>query len=237
MRPAVLRICLLVFAGLGLVGANGCSSGVGAPAGEQPINYTFDHGTEGWVLNKNEGSSFTNLGVGVPDGGSPPTVTFAGSDGDPSPGSLRLTVAFTGPGQYVAAGALFGHVVEGGSVIGGRNLSGTVRARVRLLSGRGAGVLVNLYSCESYAPLGTICTGGPTIDAAELAGVDWTPVVMLFSFPTQVFELGIESYTPMPEDGGAAGGGASANTGELVLEIDTVTSRAAGTDGGASDAP
>jgi len=51
----------------------------------------------GWVLNTREGSGFTNLGAGVPDGGSLPTVTFAESDGDPSPGSLRLTVAFTGP--------------------------------------------------------------------------------------------------------------------------------------------
>ena len=232
MRPAVWRICLLVFAGLGLVGANGCSSGVGAPAEEQPINYTFDHGTEGWVLNKNEGSSFTNLGVGVSDGGSPPTVTFAGSDGDPSPGSLRLTVAFTGPAQYVAAGVVVGQVGPGGSVEG--PLVGTVHAQVRLVSGPGAGVLVNLYACESYAPLGTICVGGPTIEAAELAGVAWTPLAIVFNYPRQVYELGIEAYTPMPADGGAADGGASANTGELVLEIDTVT--AAGTDGGASDA-
>ncbi|HET6149610.1 MAG TPA: hypothetical protein VFH68_18880 [Polyangia bacterium] len=35
-------------------------------------------------MNKREGTSYTSLALATPDGGSPPTVSFAGSDGDAS---------------------------------------------------------------------------------------------------------------------------------------------------------
>jgi hypothetical protein len=212
----------LLVAAFSLASATGCS-GV-ANTAKQPVAYTFDHGTEGWVLNKRRETSFKNLGANGPDGVSP-TLTFVESEGDPSPGSLRLTVAFTGPAQFAAAGIVFGQP---------RDLSGKMlHARVRLVSGPAAGAWAGLYAC------GTRCVEEGAIDATELAGGAWaslaldldvaathTPINALPSpnfIPASVSELGIEVYTWTPADGGAADGGASTSTGEVVLEIDTVT--------------
>jgi hypothetical protein len=233
--PAGMFARNLLIATLGLASVWGCSgSTLAVPdAGEQPVKYMFDTGTEGWELNRREGTSFTNLAVGFPDGGSPPTVSFAESDGDPSPGSLRLTVAFTGPWQYAAAGVVFGQA---------RDLSGkTLHARVRRVSGPAAGVRAGFFACgfadPGWAAAGTFCTDLPVQnDAAELAEGAWAPLASdvvppspMFGIPGPTFtpasvvELGIEVYTVTPTDGGATDGGAWASTGDLVLEIDSVT--------------
>jgi hypothetical protein len=225
------RIRSLLIAALVLAGANGCSGSGLAPGGEQPISYTFDRGTEGWVLSTHEGSGFTNLGAGVPDGGPPPTVTFAESDGDPSAGSIRLTVSFTGPWQYAAAGVVFGQA---------RDLSGkTLHARVRRVSGPAA-VRAGFVACgfpdPAWGVAGTLCNADVALlsDPAELAEGAWAPLASelvppyiglpgpIFT-PTNVVELGIKVYTLPETDGGAADGGTSASTGELVFEVDTVT--------------
>jgi hypothetical protein len=227
--------CSLLIAALGLAGVTGCTGGGGAvpDAGEQPVNYTFDHGTDGWVLNKREGTSYANLGAGVPDGGSPPTVSFAVSDGDPSPGSLRLTLAFTGPWQYAAAGVVLGQA---------RDLSGkTLHARVRRVSGPAAGVGAGFYACgfpdPAWGTAGMVCADlAMQIGVSELAEGAWAPlasdVVMVSSFvgipgpsftPASVVELGIEVFTLAEADAGAADGGTFASTGDVVFEIDTVT--------------
>jgi hypothetical protein len=201
------------------------------PETERPIHYTFDHGTDGWELNANGGAGFTNLGAGVPDGESPPSVSFAEGDGDPSAGSLRLTVSFTAPFQYVAAGVVFGEA---------RDLSSkTLHARVRLVSGSAAGVWVGFYACGYRHPetvdLGIICADLETgLDAAELTVGTWAslasevvaraptigpPTPGDFFGPANVVELGIEVWT----NGGDAGGGGFASSRDLVFEIDTVT--------------
>jgi hypothetical protein len=219
-------LSIVTVASLGLASANGC--GGGAPAAKQPINYTFDHGTEGWVLNKRGDTSLTNLGAIVPDGGSPSTVTFVESDGDPNPGSLRLRATFTAQGQYAAAGIVFAQP---------RDLSSkTLAARVRLVSGPTAGLRVGLYVCSDAPPP---CTWGGLIDVAELTTGAWAPLAFdvvppmpsIGYLPTPTFfstarivELGIEimSFTePHP--------------GELVFDIDTVTESATGMDGGVGD--
>jgi hypothetical protein len=223
--PTRALACSLLIAALGLASATGC--GAASNAGKQPVNYTFDHGTEGWVLNARGDTSYTNLGAGVPDGGSPSMLTFEESDGDPSPGSVRLTATFTAPWQYAAAAVVFGQP---------RDLSGkTLHARVRLVSGPAAGLLVGIYVCSDAPPP---CTWGGTIDVAELAGGAWArlsfdvvaPIPPIGYLPTptyfstaRIVELGIEVLSVTEADGGAADGGASAGTGDLVFEIDTVT--------------
>jgi hypothetical protein len=221
-RNRFLRAVLIA---LGLASANGCTGGNGAApdAGEQPINYTFDHGTEGWVLNKREGTSATNLGLGVPDGASPPSVSFSETDGEPSPGSLRLTVTFTAPWQLAAAGVAFGQA---------RDLSGkTLHALVRLVSGTPAGVWAGLYAC------GTGRCVDEAVDAGNLAEGAWAPLALdlgaadinfVGTLPgppisPSIVELGIEVYTTTSADGGTPDGGAFSGAGELVFEIDTVT--------------
>jgi hypothetical protein len=207
---------------LGLASAWGCSGSSHSvtDAGEQPINYTFDTGTEGWLLNVAPGyTNFANLGVGVPDGGSPATLEFVGSDGDPSPGALRLAVTFTGPGQYAAAQVGVG--AEGGLDISGK----TLHARFRLVSGSAAGVSVSFY----FFTTGPVPWGvtGPALDAAELAAGAWVPMAwdLGATGDNWVFALGIEVYIPSltSADGGAGDGGAFASTRDLVFEIDTVT--------------
>jgi hypothetical protein len=231
-HPTRALACSLLVAALGLASANGCTGGSGAVpnGGKQAVNYTFDTGTEGWVVNKR--ASDANLGAGVPDGGSLPTVSFAESDGDPSPGSLRLTVAFTGLWQYAAAGVVFGQA---------RDLSGkTLHARVRLVSGSAAGVWVGFYACGVPDPgsgtAGPLCGElAARIDMAQLAKGAWAPlasdVVPSFigripgpSFaPARVDEIGIEVYSQAEADAGTADGGTFASTGDVVFEIDSVT--------------
>ncbi|MDB4980549.1 MAG: hypothetical protein JWM82_1301 [Myxococcales bacterium] len=235
-HPTAALAQTLLVAALGIASANGCTGGNAAvpDAGELPVTYTFDHGTEGWALNEREGSGFTNLGAGVQDGGSPPTVSFAGSDGDPNPGSLRLTLAFTAPSQYAAAEVVFGQA---------RDLSDkTLHARVRLVSGPAAGVWVGLYACSpgDLATNGAApgCAAGTAIDAAELAGPAWARLAFVVvpssaqigSVPgptyfsaASVVQLGIEVYTLPSADGGRPDGATSASTGALVFEIDTVS--------------
>lgn len=223
----------LLFATLEVAAAWGCSQSTRAmpDAGSQPVDYTFDTGREGWVLNTRQGSNFINLGAGQPDGGSTPTVSFAESDGDPSPGSLRLTVAFTGPGQYVAVGVMLGQA---------RDLSGkTLHARVRRVSGPSAGVRAGFFACGSFDPawgaVGTSCTDlAAQSEGVELVEGAWTPLAAdvvppyvgipgpTFT-PARVEEVGIEVYTLTGTDGGASDGGASASTGVLIFEIDSVT--------------
>jgi hypothetical protein len=62
-HPTRALACSLVIAALGFASANGCTVGGGAlpNGGKQPVNYTFDNGTEGWVLNKRASSA--NLGA------------------------------------------------------------------------------------------------------------------------------------------------------------------------------
>jgi hypothetical protein len=233
-HPTRALACSLLVAAFGLASANGCIGDGGAlpRAGEKPVNYTFDDGTEGWVLNRRGGTNYANLGAGVPDGGSPPMVSFAVSDGDPSPGSLRLTVAFTGPRQYAAAGVILGQP---------RDLAGkTLHARVRRVSGPAAGVGAGFYACgfpdPAWNATGTFCADlAMQIDVGELADGAWAPLasdVVPASFagipgpsftPASVVEFGIEVFTLTEADGGAADGGTLASTGDVVFEIDTVT--------------
>ena len=90
--------------------------GYGDPAASPPgvrvegpdLAYTFDGGTEGWVLNDHDDPSLINLGARLPDGGSRPTLGVAAADGGPGAGALSLAVSFTAPNQDVVADVSFG---------------------------------------------------------------------------------------------------------------------------------
>jgi hypothetical protein len=220
----MFRSTTLLFATLGLASAWGCSgTDLKAPvAGKQPINYTFDNKTEGWVLNSSAANpGFANLGAGVPDGASPPTLSFAPMDGDPGPGALRLATAFTGRNQYTAAEVAFQEW---------RDLTGkTLHARVRLVSGSASGVSAGLYACSEgpwYA-----CAEAPNPNAVTLPAGTWVPLVFDLDTatpdyfnPAGVVQLGVEIYSPrISKDGGSADDATFVSRGDLVFEIDTVT--------------
>ncbi len=196
-----------------------------SPPGEDVpgVTYTFERSSEGWVLNNWHNPDLTNLGAGVPDGGSSPTLRFDEAAGDPSPGALQLTVAFTGTDQYAIADVSFGQH--------GRNLAGkTLHARVRLVSGSAAGSSVALYACSGGSP-SYICPQTPGLDQASLAAGAWMPLTLDLSAATEVgfepraiLEIGVEvSSAAASPDGGPSDGGGFESTGDLVFEIDNVT--------------
>jgi endoglucanase len=188
------------------------------------LGYTFDAGTEGWVLNNYDDPSITNLGARVPDGGSRPTLGFAATDGDPSPGALALAVAFTAPNQDVVADVAFGSQ--------GIDLSGkTLNVRVRLVSGSLAGGGLSFYACSGGSPY--VCTG-PNLDSSRFAAGTWVPLTLDLGAATEIgfdakaiLEIGVQLYSSLPvssaADGGTTDGGSFAVTGQTVFEIDTVT--------------
>jgi len=178
-----------------------------------PINYAFDHSTEGWLLNDYQDPDFTNLGAKVPPGVTPPTLTFNGSDGDPAAGSLELHVTITASDQYVIANA---QVVA--------DLTGKMlHARVRLKSGTLNGAAVSLHACTGD---GSTCLEGPAVDPAALAAHEWAPLQWDLSTvtdstfdATQVVIVGVLiDATNM-----AGNGSGLMNDGEAVLQVDSVT--------------
>lgn len=163
----------------------------------------------------------TNLGAGMPDGGSPPTLRFSTSEGDPNAGALELTVGFTGRDQTVIAEvALDQH---------GLNLSGkTLHARVRRVSGSFVGGVV--FYANRIGPFSDIYTEAPTLDAASFAAGAWVALTMDLTAtaagfdPKAIVGIGVQVLSSAASgDGGASDGGGFAGTGDLVFEIDTVT--------------
>ena len=193
-----------------------------APGGGGPdLNYTFDHGTQGWVLNNWDDPDFTNLGAAAPDAGLLPTLRFAETSGDPKPGALQLTLAFTDRNQYAGAST---------NLYPGFNLTGkTLHARIRLLSGSFVGGDVQLYAV-SGPPY--VVTATPSLDAASLTAGAWVPLTLVLDNTTavgfetsKVVEIGVDIFASAAStvDGGISDAGAFTNSGNLVFEIDTVT--------------
>ena len=197
------------------------ASPTGDPVRGPDVSYTFDQGTEGWVLNSYDDPDLTNLGARMFDGGSPPNLSFVGTGGGPSAGSLELTAAFTGSNQYVIADIAIASP--------GLNLSSkTLHAWVRLVSGPLDGG-VSFYACSGgatyvcpgcgrqFRPARCRCLGttdAGSLSAMALAGFD----------PAGIVEIGIQVLSsPTSLDGGTADGGRFASTGDTVVEIDTVT--------------
>jgi hypothetical protein len=165
------------------------------------VSYLFTRSAEGWLLDDQFGPALANL-------------AFTAAEGDPSPGALRLTAAFTAFDQYV-------HAVVG---IGapGYDLTGkTLQARVRLVSGTLPSGSVQLLAWAGSANL----AAGPELDAGALPAGTWVPAVLDLAGvpdpgfdPSQVVQIGVRLWS------GPGGQDASAfESTEAILEIDTVT--------------
>jgi hypothetical protein len=190
----------------------------GSPAdgGATDFSYTFDRDSEGWVLNSWDNPDLANLGARVPDGGTRPTLRFTDTHGDPNPGALELTVAFTTFDQYAVADI---------ATRPGLNLSGkTIAARVRLAAGLFSAGDVKMYAC-SDGPTSYVCVATPPLDASSLAGDAWLPVTLDLAATTaagfdvtKILEIGIAFSSPRTTIGVLFAG-----AGDTVFEIDTVT--------------
>jgi endoglucanase len=187
------------------------------PEAQLPLAFSFEAGSEGWLLNPYQDPDFMNLGAPRVVGAVPATLGFSASDGDPSPGSLELRATFTGPGQYVIANA---------AVV--RDLKGaTLRARVRLESGTLNGVRVSLHACS----LGFVCKEGSAVDPASLSSRDWVPLEWALDSVedpafnhSQIISVGVQ-LDSTPVDGGddAESNAPRLNDSAALLRIDDFT--------------
>jgi endoglucanase len=176
------------------------------------INYTFDGGTEGWRFNTFNGG-LTNLAVVTPPGATPPTISFAPGDGEPSsgPGALKVTVGFSAVDQYVDPNVEY--APPGLAATGSK-----IHMRVRRVSGSFAGFLLHAGSGSSFVFTSTFVNG----DQFPLGA--WVPVTIDLGAgaspgfdPSQVVQIGFQLFS------GFSGGAPFVPTGDTVVEIDGVS--------------
>jgi len=208
----------------------GGSTGTGGGGGAVAPRYsnTFDTDLQSWTLSDYVDATYFNWGattnpdsgVGL-DGGVAPTLAWSSSTGDPNPGSLRVTVTFTGFRQYIDPQVLLSPP---------QDFSGThktVKARIRLVSGTfpSGGVQFHVSS-GTTAPNAYVYVSSQFINSTSLTPGNWisislvtdavTPADGRIFDPTQIVQIGVQFTTGDP---GASG---TPTFGEAVFEIDTV---------------
>jgi len=241
----VQGIMLAGLVGLGALGTVGCGSdskgsGTGGTAGgtgggggavvNHMINYTFTSSDESWIPNPYCGDKATDGNLGgkaTPDAGPPtclqpavvPTAAFDSTDGSPSPGSLKVTVTYTGYKQYVDA------IVNPPA---GIDLTGrTLHAKVKLVSTMGGdfpgGLQFHVSSGASYAygsAMGTLAAVGTWGDVTFPLSIVYAVTVPGWD-SAMIKQIGIQFYSGDPP----AGGGTLSEAAPIsaVFAIDTVT--------------
>jgi hypothetical protein len=180
------------------------------------VDFTFDTSAQGWALNTFADPNATNLGAGVPDGGTPPTLVFQANEGDPSSGagSLKVAMHFSALDQYVDA--IFNPTAP-------LNLSGqTLHAMVRLVSGALpiGGVLIHAGTGPTF-----VFGAGTFLTPLNLPQGAWTPLTLNLGAVTQtgfdpsaVVQFGIQFLS-----GRSASGDVFQGPTDPVFEIDTFT--------------
>jgi hypothetical protein len=157
-------------------------------------NATFDLNTQGFVA-----TAATH-----PDGGATPTVTFDSTTGDPTPGSIAVTLPFNGYNQ--------GYTIQQ-DVAPTADLSGkTIHAKVRLDAVDGGTTsfpsgYVQLFVQSAGFKFAN--GGGANLTAgtwADLTLTVSTPSFMVTGYdPTQIIQVGVQFGTGGMPDGGVFG--------------------------------
>jgi hypothetical protein len=212
-------------AGTGGTGAGGHAGGTGG-ALVLRLDDSFPTDKQGWSLSTYVDTNYLNLGAasdpdsGVSlDGGMVPTLDFNASDGNPDPGSLSLTVTFSGFKQYVDPNVNLPTPVDLTNRI--------VHARIRLVSGTfPAGGVQFHVSSGLTAPNSYVYVSAPFVNASSLTVGNWitinldtstvTPTDGRVFDPSQIVQVGIQFTTGDPYEGGTV------SFGQAVFEIDTV---------------
>jgi hypothetical protein len=196
------------------------------------VVYNFDTTTEMWSLNTYADPNSRNLaGVYPADGGfdagpitfdggavAAPTLTFDGTIGSPSPGSLKITATFTDCNQYVDA------AISGLSPL--RDLTGkTLHGQLQVTSGTfsggaqlhlSTGSNYNAYTSSAFTLGANGTFSSATIDVSHAVPANAAQPIV----PTDVIQIGVQIFSgtactpiaPYP------------NAGQLVtFNIDTIT--------------
>jgi len=173
------------------------TDGSGNPGALAP-NATFDVNTQGFIA-----SASTH-----PDGGATPTVTFDSTTGDPTAGSVALTLPFNNYNQ--------GYTIQS-DVAPTANLSGkTLHAKVRLDAVDGGTTSFPSGYVQLFVQsAGFKFANGP---GKNLTAGTWTDLTLTFSTPTfmvtgydptQIIQLGVQFGTGGMPDGGVFGAATS----------------------------
>src|SRR5262245_44913025 len=197
-------------------GSGGSGGGGGGSGGAFVARYsdTFDADKEMWTLSDYPDTNYFNWGAALNpdsgvslDGGVAPTLEWSSTDGDPNPGSLKVTVNFTGFKQYIDPQV---------NLATPQDFSGThgiLRARIRLVSGNfPAGGVQFHVSSGLTAPNSYVYVSAPFIGAGSLTAGSWITINLDTSTvaptdgrvfdPTQIVQIGIQFTTGDPYEGG-----------------------------------
>jgi len=209
-------------------GGTGGSSGGGTGGGgvTPKFSNTFDTDKQMWQLSDYVDANYYNWGattnadsgVGL-DGGTAPTFEWNGTDGDPNPGSLKVTVNFTGFKQYIDPQVNIATPIDLTNRI--------IKARIRLASGTfPSGGIQFHVSSGLTAPNAYVYVSAPFINSTSLTVGTWITVNLDTSTvaptdgrtfdPSQIVQIGIQFTTGDPYEGGTPA------FGQAVFEIDTV---------------
>jgi hypothetical protein len=151
-------------------GKPGALADAAAPIAGTPVE-TFDTESD-FGFNPYHDTLQTNLGnQDSLDGAIAPTLAFDSSTGSPSPGSLKVTVPYSGPNQYVDVQSLVFVVPQDWS-------GHTLHVRLKVDEGSNFRGFVQLYvdTGVSYVPADSEVTVAP--------GSEWQDIAMDLSHPT-----------------------------------------------------
>jgi hypothetical protein len=186
----------------GAAGATGCAD-IGGPIPGTPAA-TFDTDVEQFTFDVAPYAGTTLTSLSDPASGTtpPPTLSYDGTDGDPTPGSLEIFAPFSGANQYLGSFHFFGCAAL-------RDWTGKIlHARIKILNGTFAEAAL-LYvgtntACTKFAGGYGAYTGlAPTSCWQELTLDLGTPTTQAAGYdPTSVFNFGVQFYT------GSTGAGA-----------------------------
>ena len=216
--------------GGGSTGTGGGGGGGGGGGAVAPrFSNTFDADKQSWTLSDYVDANYFNWGattnpdsgVGL-DGGVAPTLEWSSTDGDPNPGSLKVTVTFTGFKQYIDPQI---NLPTPQDFSGTHNL---VKARIRLVSGSfpAGGIQFHVSSGADRRQRIRLRLGavhqldqpdGGAAGSRSTSTPARSPRRTAASFdPTQIVQIGIQFTTGDPYEGGTL------TFGQAVFEIDTV---------------
>ena len=212
-------------------GSTGTGGGGGGGGGVAPrFSNTFDTDKQSWTLSDYADMNYFNWGAALNpdsgvslDGGVAPTLEWSSTTGDPSPGSLKVTVTFTGFKQYIDPQV---------NLPTPQDFSGThniIRARIRLVSGTFPAGGVQFHASSGLtAPNAYVYVSAPFVNSTSLTPGTWITVTLDTATvvnqdnpprvwdPTQVVQIGVQFTTGDPFEGGTL------TFGQAVFEIDTV---------------
>jgi hypothetical protein len=209
--------------------SGGGTSGGGTGGGGVTLKFsnTFDTDKQGWVLSQYVDSNYFNWGattdpdsgVGL-DGGMAPSLDWSSADGDPNPGSLKVTVTFSGFKQYIDPKVNISTPID----LTGR----IVKARARLVSGSFPSGGVQFHISSGLTGPNAYCyVAAQFVNSTSFTVGNWITLQLDTSTvssasgtctfdASQIVEMGVQFTTGDPYEGGTPA------FGQAVFEIDSI---------------